>query len=260
MMRFVRIRNVIPATDRLIVSRAVITALLAAIVLSACLITRLYAFKQQFCDYSSNFSFTLEDDFRISLANPVLLDRDVIWLAGAQPSSSQQNAELNKMTWLVNKVLPDGVIADPAFDQLQVDLEFTPEGNDFLLQQVVMDKRFSYVVAPDLMDRHAENVCHSQWLVLGRSGEIDLADADLSGQPSRQEIMDFLGTPSALVDQGSGLLFQYRLQGSKSKAPQYSFEFWHDSASGELLRSTTSSVRFVSTTDFVQKKMWVKVR
>lgn len=231
-----------------------------SLVLSACLITRLYAFKQQFCDYRNHFSFTLQDDFRISLKQPVLLDKDVIWLAGTKPSGSEQSAQGKKMTWLVDKILPDGAMADPAFDQLQVDMEFTPADDNFLLQEVVMDKRFSYVVAPDLMDRHAKNVCRSQWLVLGRSGEIDLSDADLSGQPSRQEILDFLGRPTAIIDQGSGLLFEYRLQGSESNARQYSFEFWHDPASGELLRSTTSSIRFVSTTDFVQKKMWVKVR
>jgi len=160
--------------------------------------------------------------------------------------------------------LPEGTIADPAFDQLQVEMEFVPSDTQFLLQQVVMDKRFSYVVAPELMGRHAENVCRSQWLVLGRSGEIDLADADLSGQPSRQEILDVLGQPTAITDQGSGLpsglLYEYRLSGSEPSDRQYSFEFWHDPQSGELLRSTTSSIRFASTTDFVQKKMWVKIR
>jgi hypothetical protein len=103
-------------------------------------------------------------------------------------------------------------------------------------------------------------VCNSSWLVLGRSGEIDLQDADLSGQPDRQEIMDYLGQPTAITDAGSGILYQYRLRGSKSSEPQYSFAFWHDPDTGELLRSATTSIRFTSTTDFVKKKMWVKVK
>jgi len=236
------------------------TALASTLLLSGCLITRLYEFKQQFCDYPNHFSFTLQDDFRISLRQPVLLDRDVIWLAGAKPSSIEQSTELKKMQWLVDKVLPDGATADPTLDQLQVDMEFVPEDASYLLQEVVMDKRFAYVLAPELMDRHAENVCRSQWLVLGRSGEIDLADADLSGQPGRLEILEFLGQPTAVIDQGSGVLYEYRLQGSETKGRQYSLEFWHEPANGELIRSTTSSIRFATTTDFLQKKMWIKVR
>ncbi len=257
-------RNAIPANNRRIVSRAVLTALLASLLLSGCLLTRLYEFKQQFCNYSSHFSLTLQGNFRISLNHPVLLDKDVVWLAGAAPSSSQQSAQQKNMNWLVDKVLPEGAIADPAVDQLEVAMQFEPAGANFLLHEVIMDRRFAYVLAPDLLDRHAENVCRSKWLVLGRSGEIDLSDADLSGQPSRQEILDFLGQPTAILDEGSGppsgLLYEYRLRGSKPQGRQYSFEFWHDPDSGELLRSTTSSIRFASTTDFVQKKMWVKVR
>ncbi len=253
-------RNVIQANNRWIVARAVITALVLSVLLSACLITRLYAFKQQFCDYRNNFAFSTRDEFRVTLSHPVLLDKDVIWLAGTEPSNSQQSATGKQMQWVVDKDLPPGEIADPAFDQFQTDMDFIAEDGRYLLQQVNMDNRFAYVVSPDLMDRHAENVCNSKWLVLGRSGEIDLTDADLSGQPDRQEIIDYLGQPTAYTDQGNGMLFEYRLRGSTSLEKQYSFEFWHDPDSGELLRSTTSSIRFISSTDFQQKKMQVKVR
>jgi hypothetical protein len=253
-------RNVIQVSNRWITARAVLTALVLCVFLSACLITRLYAFKQQFCEYQDNFSFSLQDDFRITLKQPVLLDKDVIWLAGAEPNSSQQNAAGKHMHWLVDKVLPPDIEADPAFDQLTLDLEFVAENDRHLLQQAVMDKRFSYMLSPDLMDRHAENVCHSTWLVLGRSGEIDLADADLSNQPDHQEVLEFMGQPTAIIDEGTGLLFEYRLRGSERQGRQYSFEFWHDPDSGELLRSSSTSIRFVTTTDFRQKKMWVKVK
>ena len=56
------------------------------------------------------------------------------------------------------------------------------------------------------------------------------------------------------------MFYEYRLRGSKLKSRQYSFEFWHDAESGELLRSMTTSIRFSSTTDFVKKKMWIQVK
>jgi hypothetical protein len=127
-----------------------------------------------------------------------------------------------------------------------------------------MDQRFSYIVSPDLMDRHAENVCNSSWLVFARSGEIDLSDADLSGQPGPREIIDYLGQPTVRMqdaeENSRGMRFEYRLRGSDRDRPEYSFEFWHDEASGELLRSSANSIRFSSTTDFVAKKLWVKIR
>ncbi len=236
------------------------TALVCSIFLSACLLTRLYAFKQQFCDYQANFAFSTGADFRVTLSRPVLLDKDVIFLAGAEPTTRSEDAHSRKLQWRVDKQLPAGAVPDPYFDEMQMDMEFVRDDDDFLLQQVIMDKRFAYVVSPDLMSRHAHNVCNSSWLVLGRSGEIDLRDADLSGQPSRQEIMDYLGQPTAITDQDTGILYEYRLRGSKSKDPQYSFAFWHDPDTGELTRSAARSIRFVSTTDFVQKKLWVKVK
>lgn len=262
-------RNAIQANNRLIVARAVLTALVATFVLSGCLLTRLYAFKQQFCSYEENFSFSTKDEFRIELLNPILRDSDVIWLAGAEPSHSQQDEQSRQLQWIVDKVLPEGTAPDPAFDELSVAMNFQADDDRFLLHQVHMDQRFAYVVSPDLMERHADNVCNSSWLVFGRSGEIDLGDADLSDQPGRQEIIDYMGQPT--VDTGNavvrddgeeslGLRFEFRLRGSKREQPQYSFEFWHDARSGELLRSTTNSIRFTSTTDFVEKKMWVKVR
>jgi hypothetical protein len=257
-------RNVTPASNRLIVARAVLTALAAMLLLSACLLTRLYAFKQQFCDYKANFTFSTDEEFRVNLLQPILLDSDVIWLAGAEPSKQQQDEQSGQMQWIVDKVLPAQSTVDPEFDQLSVHMDFQADGDKYLLHQVRMDQRFAYVVSPDLMDRHADNVCNSSWLVFGRSGEIDLADADLSGQPSRQEVIDYLGQPTDDmrddVEQSLGLLFEYRLRGSTRQQPQYSFEFWHDAQSGELLRSTANSIRFSSTTDFVQKKMWVKIR
>jgi len=241
-------------------TRAVITALVCCVILSGCLLTRLYAFKKQFCDYRDHFAFNTENSFRISLAQPVLLDKDVIWLAGAAPSRSEEVADEKRLGWRVDKVLAPNAVADPGFDQMWVDMDFIPQGEDFVLKQVNMDQRFSFVVDPDLMDRNAENVCQSKWLVLGKSGEIDLGDADLSGQPDRQEIMAYLGQPTAFIDNDTGMLYEYRLQGSKLTGRQYSFEFWHDPETGELLKSTTTSIRFSSTTDFVQKKMWIKVR
>ncbi|MDZ4730020.1 MAG: hypothetical protein SH820_08780 [Xanthomonadales bacterium] len=246
------------------ITRAVITALVLSVLLSGCLLTRLYAFKQQFCDYHSNFSFSTQDEFRITLSHPLLRDKDVIWLAGAEPSQVQAEDQQKRMQWVVDKVLSAESVADPAFDQLIIAMDFVADDDDFLLQELVMDQRFVYVVSPALMDRHADNVCHSSWLVLGRSGEIDLSDADLSNQPNRQEVMDYLGQPTAATDSGPdqspSMLFEYRLRGNNSKGRQYSFEFWHDAKSGELLRSTTTSIRFSSTTDFVKKKTWIQVK
>ncbi|HET6565447.1 MAG TPA: hypothetical protein VFG52_08550 [Xanthomonadales bacterium] len=248
----------------MIVARAVLTALVAAGLLSACLLTRLFDFKQQFCDYRDNFSFTTGDEFLVQLLNPILLDSDVIWLAGTEPTRREQDDQSEQMQWIVDKVLPSPSVADPAFDQLYLDMDFVAEDGKYRLHQVRMDPRFSYVLSPDLMERHAGNVCNSSWLVFARSGEIDLADADLSGQPDQQEVIDYLGQPSARMRdddaQALGMLFEYRLRGSKREKPQYSFEFWHDAQSGELLRSSANSIRFSSTTDFVKKKMWVKVR
>lgn len=263
-MRSAPTRNAIRANSHRFNARAALTALVSCVFLSGCLLTRLHAFKQQFCEYRQNFSFSTQHEFRVNLLNPILLDSDVIWLAGTEPTSRGQDEDSAHMQWIVDKVLPARSVADPAFDRLFLDMDFLAEDGKYVLHEVLMDQRFSYIVSPDLMDRHAENVCNSSWLVFARSGEIDLSDADLSGQPGPQEIIDYLGQPTTRMrdaeENSLGMRFEYRLRGSDRDRPEYSFEFWHDAASGELLRSSANSIRFSSTTDFVAKKLWVKIR
>jgi len=57
--------------------------LLLTSLMSACLLTRVYEFKSQFCDYPRYFDLQVGEVIALNMRQPVLLDSDMIWLMGA---------------------------------------------------------------------------------------------------------------------------------------------------------------------------------
>ena len=61
-------------------------ALFLVFSLSGCLLQRLYSIREQLCDFEDNFQIVANEGVRLSILRPILLDKDVIWLAGAKPT------------------------------------------------------------------------------------------------------------------------------------------------------------------------------
>lgn len=246
-------------------ARLVVVGILAALLLSGCLITRLYAFKQQFCDFDRNFSFSLAGDgVHFVLHDPVLRERDILRLAGSEPTRVEQREQARILTYIFERI-PSGdedrvAAADDLAGELTVDLFFRAADGPPELERVRLEDRFAFIAAPGRLDQHARNACHAQWRIFGLSGEIDLADADLSGLPTRDEVIEVMGPPVEMRDGGRTLIYVYRLRNSQPGARPYSFTLWYDAGGERLLRSRTRSIRITSTTDYIARKMRIETR
>jgi hypothetical protein len=64
------------------------SALACVLVLSVpgCLLNRVITVKEQMCDFETNFVFRFDDTAELRFLHPILLDSDIVWLAGAEPS------------------------------------------------------------------------------------------------------------------------------------------------------------------------------
>lgn len=80
--------------------------LLMSLQLSGCLLNRVYAFKEQFCDYQTSFALQVGDGVTLEMHKPVLRDTDVVWLLGAEPSIQRLVDGQLEMVYIVVKDLP----------------------------------------------------------------------------------------------------------------------------------------------------------
>ena len=97
--------------------------------LSGCLLTRLYAFKEQFCEYQTSFTLLVNDGVTLQIHKPVLLDTDVVWLLGAEPTTRSDNNGQLEMVYVVEKDLPQ---SNPEY-AIPLRLLFSDNGGDKLL-------------------------------------------------------------------------------------------------------------------------------
>ena len=66
--------------------QAILVILTATLIFNGCILERIFRVKNQLCDFEKNFQIEISEGFHIILREPVMLDDDITWLAGAEPS------------------------------------------------------------------------------------------------------------------------------------------------------------------------------
>ena len=69
--------------------RILLVFLFAILILNGCILERIFRVQKQFCDFEKYFKIEVSEGFRVILLEPVLLDKDITKLAGAQPSKKK---------------------------------------------------------------------------------------------------------------------------------------------------------------------------
>jgi hypothetical protein len=78
-----------------------------ALGLSGCFINRVVEVRDQMCDFDSNFSLQFADSANFNIYNPVLLDKDILWIAGASPTTMTSTENEWSMVFVLEKSGPD---------------------------------------------------------------------------------------------------------------------------------------------------------
>ena len=87
--------------------KTIITAVVAACLvapLSGCLVNRVVEVRDQFCEFDSNFTIDAENLTAFDFHRPILLDSDILWLAGATPTEISRDADGLSMLYVIEKV------------------------------------------------------------------------------------------------------------------------------------------------------------
>jgi hypothetical protein len=246
--------------------RSGILSLMLAIIigplLSGCLLNRVLIVKGQFCDFESNFAITTDGRTNFLIHDPVLLDKDIIWLAGASPSQVQAESGKLVMTYEIEKVLAQ---PNPAHD-MEIQLYFESHDDDFKLARVQFDDRLSQLFGPGSMDREmlntaVQNVCEAGISMASTHLEQHITDQEYAMLPSREEMFEVFGEPSEVIEPGLVFAYEYRLKNQADSADRKlaRIEVWFDAPGEKPLRMESSYSRYQAKADFSSRILQLDV-
>ena len=230
--------------------------LAATLSLSGCLLTRVYAFKHQFCDYERNFALSLDDEARLYMRKPVLYDSDVVWLVGAPPTHTYKRADVLKLIYVVEK---DVVNSDSKYS-IPVSLQFAQTGSRYRLQEGIIHQNLTTILSPALIASTVLHTCQSRPDLLGRKVVVDLSAVDADELPTRADILDALGPPQDSLLAGRILKYRYRLQNVGPDADRTHIVAWFGPDGKSMERLHLRYFRYELDADFIAKRAWISVR
>ena len=232
-------------------------SLMLAVGVSGCLVNRMATVKNQFCEFDSNFTLSIDESMDFNLHQPVLLDSDLIWLAGAKPTSTKSDQKQMRMTYTIEKIE-----ADPNPDEdIEINLHFERIHKDYKLSQIQFDKHLTSLYRSALIDNDSleaayQNVCDVGWGLASLRMGMDIKEKDLEMLPSRNEMFNAFGQPTTVIEKDRVFLYKYRLKNSEKTA---SVLVWFDETGNRPLRMEAHYLRYQAKADFVSRKMTVKV-
>jgi hypothetical protein len=235
-----------------------------AFAMSSCLLNRVVVLKGQFCDFESNFGLQFSDSLEVYFYKPVLLDSDMLWLAGAPPTKVSKTADELVMTFVIEKIMAQPDYAPDPANEFQVDLYFGRFDQEYRLKHVWMDPKLSALMNPEFFNEEvinsaAKNVCDTGWSFASTTLELDISEQELSQLPNRQEILELLGAPLKQVGQDTGFVYQYRLKGQKHESDIARLVVWFDESGEMPVRMESNYSRYHTKADFIEKKVFLRV-
>jgi len=237
------------------------TAGLLVLGLNGCFINRAVEVQDQLCDFDSNFSLQFAESANFNIHHPILLDRDILWIAGASPTETVKNDDELLMVFVLEKAEPN----PRPEDEIRVELNFDQIDEKFKLNNVRFDPKLNAMINPESLDKAtietaSQNMCNLGWSFASTKLEMDISDHDLENLPTRTEILGLLGPPLAADEKSGRFTYEYRLKGDGPDPMKARFTVWFDDSGEKPARIDSEYSHFRTSTDFVSKKMLMKVK
>ena len=225
--------------------RSVVLAAGLCILLSGCLLQRVMTLQDQICDFENNFELSTIGGFQLRLLNPVILDRDVIFMAGVDPYRVTPMPGGQEMTYRIRKR------GQPVDDTVQysIDLRFVEIDEEMKLSELSVDSIFPMIVTDEQVARATERACSNRGFPSPRI-EYPLDDIDASLIPTLAELRLLAGEPSDVSEDGTTVRYDYVVDGRPDDNKQGHIELVYDGSGERILRVTSKYSRYVTVADF----------
>jgi hypothetical protein len=189
-------------------SRLLLTTILV-LTTSGCILSRLWKTHSQLCCETPRIRFhhVPQGQTQIFFEAPTLLDRDVIWLMGAEAFEETLSPDGKKLTY---KAVPVGL--DPTWNTTLVwHLYFHKIEEGYRLSRIELPPVFHTLFSDEFMGQALSAACRLRADVLRKKISIDLSGIDRKGLPFKSEAVSLLGPPNAESEFAGGVAYRYTL-------------------------------------------------
>jgi len=224
-------------------------------ILNGCILERIYRVKNQLCDFDNNFQIETSEGLSVLLREPVLLDDDVTWLTGADPTELEVTGDGLLMRYVAEK---RGVISNDKYS-LSVELRFVEIEGKYRLIEGSLGRNLTDVLTVDLLTQCLESVCKSEKSLVDRTVFIDITNIDRSFLPTRMEAIEILGKPNHKVDHSTVLSYEYQLKGGGPENRTATIDAYYDGLGNAIRRIRVTYLRYRLDADFESGVAMLKI-
>jgi hypothetical protein len=206
--------------------------LTAGLILNGCILERIFKVQKQFCDFEKYFQIEVSEGFRFILLEPVMLDKDIIKLAGAQPSKKKFIRNELVMTYIAERK------GKPTHGQhdLPVELRFIYTNGEYRLKEAFLGKNLTDVLTDKLLTQIIQSVCKSKKSLIKQQITVDIRALDRTLLPTRSEITGILGPPNQKTGIKHTQLYDYQLKNNDHADNLITVEIDFDGSGNSILR------------------------
>jgi hypothetical protein len=235
--------------------RFLILLLSAAMMINGCILERIFKVKNQLCDFENNFQIEISQGFRVILREPVMLDEDITWLTGAQPSEREYTGDELVMLYIASRSVSS---ADRQYD-IPVALRFVIMDGNYRLKEGYLSKNLADVITVELLTQLMQSVCRAEKSLAKQQVFIDIKSLDRSLLPARSDIIRILGPPNPNTGDGNRLVYDYRLKNNDVVDQVAAIDIQFDGSGEKILKLKMKYLRYHLDADFEMGKAILKV-
>jgi len=235
--------------------RIYLVVLLAAIAFNGCILERVFKVKKQLCNFEKNFQIDNSEGFRILLRDPVMLDEDITWLAGAEPSEQDFIGDELVMTYIAKR---NGMYARDSYD-LPIELRFVHRHGKYRLKEGALSNNLADILTDELLSQIMQSICKSEKSLVKQQVIIDIRKLDRNLLPTGSEIVDILGPPNPKSPAAHKLVYDYQLKNNANPGTETFIEITLDETQEMILGIRVKYLRYNLDADFVKGVAVLKV-
>lgn len=211
--------------------------LILSVLLQGCFLDRLITLRSQTCAFDENFGINVDRNVEIEFYHPVLLEKDMPMIWGASPTTTSVSDTGSTMHYLFQRV-PGGADTGEAFllEEFSLEFSFVPVDGELRLSKISSsDLPVELLLAANTVslsdfDEIAEYACEVEFNPFTRSMLLPLEQTWFNELPSRDESIALFGMPGSTLDEGNGLVYEYKLTGSDAETHTAKLVVWFDEA------------------------------
>ena len=236
-------------------SRIFLVTLIVVIAFNGCILERIFKVKDQLCDFENNFQIDISEGFRVLLHEPVMFDKDITWLTGAEPTSRVIHGDELVMTYIAEK---RGSRSYGQYD-IPLQLRFIRIDNNYRLREGYLSKNLTDVLTSELLTQIIQSVCRSKKSLVDQSVTVDIDAINRSLLPSKSELITILGPPNRSTEEDNNLAYDYQLKNSNAEDMVAAIDILYDKNIEKIRRIRVKYLRYHLDADFEDGRAVLKV-